>query len=120
MSVPILCSKCGEVVGVTQPSLFGRWPGKVRCPGRGKHLKPVRKESIEFFGWLKSFGQWYPETSTFSSWREYCGPRDRVALWLVIHLGSPKSVLVDNEWVFPDGWFGLIGEGLEKLNAQAS
>ncbi len=115
---------------------------KLRCPGIGRHVPPVVKREPRFFGWLALATRFYPETRTQSQWFEYQGPWDRLALWLAIHLGArvtkllpvysllgnagldrrsvAEGVMVSGEWVWPDGWFGLIGEGLKKLNAQAS
>jgi hypothetical protein len=86
--------------------------------------------------------RFYTETQTWSEWFEYQGPSDRLSLWLAIHLGArttklrpalsffgnlglvprdgTEGVMVSGEWVWPEGWFGLFGDGLEKLNAQAS
>lgn len=84
----------------------------------------------------------YSEIGIWSEVFEYHGPSNRLALWLLIHLGArstklrlvyslfgnaglarcngAEGVTVSGKWVWPNGWFGLIGEGLEKLNAQAS
>lgn len=126
VSKPIVC-RCGAFIGVAYPLAPALLPEEVslffRCPGRApQHLKPVRDEESRFFGWLKIVTLDYPETGTSSTWCEFAGPRNLLALWLAFHLGARTTgpdrdrwVIVDGSLVWPRGLFGFTGEGLKEL-----
>lgn len=78
MSIPIICRKCGEFIGIESA-----WAGMRKwdiaelfpCPGKGKHEEEIRYESTRFFGWVKRIFVDYPETYTSAYWEEYIGPK---------------------------------------------
>jgi hypothetical protein len=126
MSIPMVCHKCGEVVGaftgitMLRTPLDPCWCGQ--CPGAGKHEKPERTEYRRLFGLIRGITLRYPETSTTSIWNEYAGPPNRFFLWCAIVFGtkrwpngSHEGITINGKWVWWDFSTGFFGDGLAEL-----
>ncbi|OGZ04779.1 MAG: hypothetical protein A2845_06285 [Candidatus Lloydbacteria bacterium RIFCSPHIGHO2_01_FULL_49_22] len=115
MSVPILCSHCGDVTGELDGDVLFASGGNVGaynsdCPGKGKHS--VRESKCCFFGLLNKVTVKYHSAGS-STWYEYVGPQSRFLLWLAIM--RTGGVVVNNWWVWWDLKTGFFGEGLKEL-----
>jgi hypothetical protein len=132
MSIPLVCAKCGESIGVRDEmalmvhGMAGDFGGHVEvgCPGKGKHPPPKVTRAKRLFGLLERVTTEYPETYSSSTHEEYVGPRTRRHVIFAILFGTKRwpngshdGVFVDGKWVWFDWSRGLYGEGKGLLEA---
>ena len=82
MSIPITCSRCGDLIGIRDGAALVAWGFAALagehdfgstvegpCPGRGKHAKPEIRTRRRWFGLIREELWVYHETMTQTEWR---------------------------------------------------
>lgn len=98
MSKPIMCTACGDIVGVYNYPLFYRLSYSGPCPGKGNH-KRKRVEKKRLFNRVEVWN-FYEETQTQSHYFEWRGKSKTIlALALLFTPGHSLFETSTKKWI---------------------
>lgn len=112
MVSPVVCDKCGSIVGLAVQVVTGDDSLKF-FPPRGvcNHTPAKVTQTKCLFGLVEHSEVYYKETETSSSWDEYVGPHNKFLLWFAL-LVNDGALLFRGEWIFWAFDGGFFGAGL--------